>query len=111
MSSTVFSDQPAWAPMAPFEIRSPTDFPAPEVYRGHDGVRHWRADTFERDLSVENVQVEVDDLIEAADSETVAMALRVLVRLKRFVVDHQMRGRPFGSFVTASWCAPLATCT
>ena len=33
---------------------------------------------------------EVDDLIEAPDGETVVMALRVLLRLKRFEVDHEM---------------------
>ena len=55
-----------------------------------DGVRQWRVETFDRDMSVENVRVEIDDLIEAPDGETVVMALRVLVRLKRFELDHEM---------------------
>ena len=70
------------------EIRNPTDFPSQEVFRGHDGVRRWRAEVFG---VVENVRVEVDDLIEAPDGETVVMALRMLVRLERFEMDHEMQ--------------------
>ena len=72
------------------EIRNPTDFPFKDVYRGHDGVRRWRAEVFDDLDTVENVRVEVDDLIDAPDGETVVMALRFLLRLKRFEMDHEM---------------------
>ena len=60
------------------EIGTPRTSPSKTVYRGHDGVRRWRAEVFGE---IENVRVEVDDLIEAPDGETVVMALRVLFHL------------------------------
>ena len=67
----------------------PADFPSREVYRGHDGVRDWRAEVFDPDL-IEEVRVEVDDLIEAADGETVVMALRLLAHSKRFDTEYEL---------------------
>ena len=71
------------------EIKMPADFPSREVYRGHDGVRKWRADVFDQEL-LEEVRVEVDDLIEAADGETVVMQLRLLAHSKRFDTDYEL---------------------
>jgi ketosteroid isomerase-like protein len=71
------------------EIRMPADFPSQEVYRGRDGMRKWRADVFDQDL-IEEVRVEVDDLVEAADGETVVMAVRLLAHSKRFETEYEL---------------------
>jgi ketosteroid isomerase-like protein len=52
-------------------------------------VREWRAESFDFD-TVDHVRVEVDELIEAADGETVVMAVRTLGHSKRFEMDYEV---------------------
>jgi ketosteroid isomerase-like protein len=71
------------------EIRNPAGFPGTLVFRGHDGVRQWRAESFDLD-TIDHVRVEMDELIEAADGETVVMAVRTLGHSKRFEMDYEV---------------------
>jgi ketosteroid isomerase-like protein len=71
------------------EIRNQADFPGTPVFRGHEGVHEWRAESFDFD-TVDHVRVEVDELIEGADGETVVMAVRTLGHSKRFEMDYEV---------------------
>ena len=68
------------------EIRIPSEFPFTGAYVGHDGVRKWSKEVFD---VLENHRVEIEEIIEAEDPETVVMALRSVGRTKHedFEVD------------------------
>lgn len=56
------------------EISNPPQFPVRGTYRGHEGVRRWREDAFD---VFDDLRVEVEDVIDAGDGETVVMMLRI----------------------------------
>lgn len=69
------------------EIRNPADFPLTGPYQGHAGVRVWAAETFD---TVDDHSVEVEEIIEAGDGETVFMALVSRGRWKHMDLDAEV---------------------
>ena len=61
------------------EIRNPASFPLADVYVGHEGVRQWAEEVWD---VIENHHVEIDEIRDGGDSETVVMALRSVGRLR-----------------------------
>jgi uncharacterized protein len=59
---------------AQVEISNPPEFPVRGTYRGHEGVRQWRADAFD---VIDELEVETEKLIDVGDGETVVMLLRL----------------------------------
>jgi ketosteroid isomerase-like protein len=57
------------------EIRNPAGFPNPGPYRGHEGVHRWATDAFEW---LDKSHVEVDEIIDVGDGETVVSVQRTL---------------------------------
>jgi ketosteroid isomerase-like protein len=55
------------------EISNPPDFPVRGSYHGHEGVHQWRADVWD---IVDEAKVELEELFDSGDSETVVMFLR-----------------------------------
>jgi ketosteroid isomerase-like protein len=56
------------------EIRNPPDLPVRGVYKGHDGVRRWRDETFD---IVDTLRVEPENIVDVrGDGEAVLMLVR-----------------------------------
>jgi ketosteroid isomerase-like protein len=55
------------------EISNPPDFPVRGSYHGHEGVHQWRMDVWD---IVDEPKVELEELFDSGDSETVVMFLR-----------------------------------
>ena len=62
------------------EIRIPDEFPFTGVYRGHEGVRRWVMEVFD---VFDRPHVELGEIVEADDSETVVMSLRAVGRTRQ----------------------------
>jgi ketosteroid isomerase-like protein len=56
------------------EMWNPPDFPVRDHYRGHAGIRQWREDSFD---IIDELRIDVDDVIDGRDGETVVMMLRL----------------------------------
>jgi len=72
----------AWHPASPLVLATAGD------------EKRWRAETFDFD-TVDHVRVEVDEVIEAADGETVVMAVRTLGPRNDSKWTTRCRGRPW----------------
>jgi ketosteroid isomerase-like protein len=66
------------------EIRIPPEFPFTGEYLGHDGVRKWAKEVFD---VFSAHRVEVGEIVEAEDSETVVMALRAIGRTRQMDME------------------------
>ncbi len=66
------------------ELKNPPEFPQPGPYQGHAGMRQWAAETFD---TVDEPRVEVEEVIETGDGETVVMVLRAVGRWKHMDMD------------------------
>ena len=61
------------------ELRNPAEFPATGPYRGHDGVRQWATEVWE---VFTDLHFEVEEIIEAADGETIVSVQRTVGRMR-----------------------------
>jgi ketosteroid isomerase-like protein len=69
---------------AQIEIRNPDEFPLTGPFHGHAGVRHWVEGVWD---VFENHHVAVEDVFQAPDKETVAMALRSTGHAKEMQIE------------------------
>lgn len=61
------------------EIRNPPEFPVTGPYRGHDGVRKWSTENWE---VFTDLRFPVEEIIEAADGETLVSVQRTVGRMR-----------------------------
>jgi ketosteroid isomerase-like protein len=61
------------------ELRNPAEFPVRGPYRGHDGVRQWATEVWE---VFTDLHFEVEEIIEAADGETIVSVQRTVGRMR-----------------------------
>jgi ketosteroid isomerase-like protein len=77
------------------ELRTVAEIPVADVYRGHDGVRHWATDVWEVFSDFHN---EVEEVIEGEDGETLVTVVRTNGRMRHTGLDAKLRWAVAWSF-------------
>jgi ketosteroid isomerase-like protein len=70
------------------EIRNPAEFPVADDYHGHDGVRQWATEVWE---VFSELHLEVEEILEAADGETVVSVQRTQGRMRHTNLETDLR--------------------
>lgn len=66
------------------EMRNPDQFLVRGPYHGHDGIRQWREDVFD---VIDDARVEIEELLDAGDGESVVAVLRLKGTAKYTRID------------------------
>jgi len=70
------------------ELRNPPDFPTTGPYHGHDGVRQWATQNWE---VFTDLRFDVEEIIEAADGETVVSVQRTSGQMRHTDIPVDVR--------------------
>ena len=70
------------------EIRNPPEFPVTGPFRGHDGIRQWATENWE---VFSDLRFEVEEIIEAADGETLVSVQRTVGRMRHTEIPIDVR--------------------
>jgi ketosteroid isomerase-like protein len=66
------------------ELRNPPEFPVPDDYHGHEGVRQWATEVWE---VFGELHHEVEEIIEAPDGETLVSVQRTQGRMRHTGIE------------------------